>query len=77
MLLGNVYNVVLSLIKEYLKRYILVWGSLCVKSFGPSYPSITCSNISNIPYNLIFTTKFNDSWITIISWNYLNLPSAN
>ena len=36
---------------------------------------ITCSKISNIPYNLIFTTKFNDSLIliTIISCNYLNL----
>jgi hypothetical protein len=29
----------------------------------------TCSTISNIPYDLIFTTKFNDSsiLITIIS----------
>ena len=35
---------------------------------------ITCSTISNIPYNLIFTTKFNDSsiLITIISCDYLN-----
>jgi hypothetical protein len=34
---------------------------------------------SNIPYNLIFTTKFNDSsiLITIISWEYLNLSLAN
>jgi len=33
------------------------------------YASITCSTISNIPYNLIFTTTFNDSsiLITIIS----------
>ena len=39
------------------------------------YASITCSTISNIPYNLIFTTKFNDSsiLITIISCDYLNL----
>jgi hypothetical protein len=31
--------------------------------------SITCSKIENIPYNLIFKTKFNDSsiLITIIS----------
>ena len=37
----------------------------------PGYASI----ISNIPYNLIFTTKFNDSsiLITIISCDYLNL----
>ena len=41
----------------------------------PGYASITCSKISNIPYNLIFTTKFNDSsiLITIISDDYLNL----
>ena len=41
----------------------------------PGYTSITCSKISNIPYNLIFTTKFNDSLILIIiiSCNYLNL----
>ena len=40
---------------------------------------ITCSQISNIPYNLIFTTKFNDSSILItnISCDYLNLPLAN
>jgi hypothetical protein len=38
-------------------------------------PPLTCSTISNIPYNLIFTTKFNDSMIliTIISSDYLNL----
>jgi len=40
---------------------------------------ITCSTISNIPYNLIFATKFNDSsiLITIISCDYLNLSLAN
>ena len=45
----------------------------------PGYTSITCSTISNIPYNLIFTTKFNDSsiLITIISCDYLNLLLAN
>jgi len=45
----------------------------------PGYTSITCSNIEHIPYNLIFTTKFNDSLIliTIISWDYLNLSLAN
>jgi hypothetical protein len=33
---------------------------------------ITCSTISNIPYNLIFTTTFNDSsiLITIISCDF-------
>ena len=43
------------------------------------YTSITCSTISNIPYNLIFTTKFNDSSIlaTIISCDYLNLSLAD
>jgi hypothetical protein len=41
--------------------------------------SVTCSTISNIPYNLIFTTKFNDSsiLITIISRDYLNLLLAD
>jgi hypothetical protein len=45
----------------------------------PGYASITCSTISNIPYNLIFTTKFNDSSIsiTIISCDYLNLSLAD
>ena len=45
----------------------------------PGYTSITCSNISNIPYNLIFTTKFIDSsiLIAIISCDYLNLSLAN
>ena len=47
----------------------------------PGYTSITCSKISNIPYNLIFTTKFIDSSIlitgTIISWDYLNLSLAD
>jgi hypothetical protein len=45
----------------------------------PGYSSITCSKISNIPYSLIFTTKFNDSsiLITIISCDYLNLSLAN
>jgi mRNA-degrading endonuclease YafQ of YafQ-DinJ toxin-antitoxin module len=40
----------------------------------PGYKSITCSKIEHIPYNLIFTTKCNDSLIlsTIISWKYLN-----
>jgi len=45
----------------------------------PGYTSISCSKIEHIPYNLIFTTKFNDSLIliTIISWDYLNLSLAN
>ena len=45
----------------------------------PGYASITCSTISNIPYNLIFATKFNDSsiLITIISCDYLNLSLAD
>jgi hypothetical protein len=43
------------------------------------YASITCSTISDIPYNLIFTTKFNNSsiLITIISCDYLNLSLAD
>jgi hypothetical protein len=44
-----------------------------------SYTSITCSEIEHIPYNVIFTTKFNDSsiLIMIISWDNLNLSLAN
>jgi len=44
-----------------------------------SSTSITCSKIEHTPYNLIFTTKFNDSsiLITIISWDYLNLSLTN
>jgi len=50
-----------------------------MKSINCTKPGITCSKISNIPYNLIFTTKFNDSsiLITIISCDYLNLSLAN
>ena len=45
----------------------------------PGYSSITWSKISNIPYNLIFATKFNDSsiLITSMSCDYLNLSLAN
>jgi len=45
----------------------------------PGYTSKICSKIENIPYNSIFTTKFNDSsiLITIISLDYLNLSLAN
>jgi hypothetical protein len=47
----------------------------------PGYTStcITCSTISNIPYNLIFAKKINDSsiLITISSCDYLNLSLAN
>jgi len=45
----------------------------------PGYASITCSTISNILYNLIFTTTFNDSsiLITINSCDYLNLLLAD
>ena len=42
----------------------------------PGYVSITCSTITYIPYNLIFTTKFNDSSI-LITCDYLNLSLAD
>ena len=70
-------------------RYNLVWVRLRLinreavyeKAYWPKpgYASITCSTISNIPYNLIFKTKFNDSsiLITIISCDYLNLSLAD
>jgi hypothetical protein len=45
----------------------------------PGYASITCSTISNIPYNLIFTTNFNYSsiLIMIISCDHLILSLAD
>jgi hypothetical protein len=45
----------------------------------PSYTRITCSKISNIPYSLIFTAKYNELsiLITIISCDYLNLSLVN
>jgi hypothetical protein len=44
-----------------------------IKCSKPGDSIITCSKISNIPYNLIFATKFNDFsiLITIISWRKL------
>jgi hypothetical protein len=50
-----------------------------MKIINRSKPGYTRSKISNIPYNLIFTTKFNDSsiLILIISWDYLNQSFAN
>ena len=55
------------------------WFMKSVSLPKPGYASITCSTISNIPYNLIFATKFNDSsiLITIISCDYLNLSLAD
>jgi hypothetical protein len=55
------------------------WFMKSVNWPKPCYTSITCSTISNILYNLILTTKFNDSsiLITIISCDYLNLSLAN
>ena len=57
----------------------LKWLMKSVICSKPGYTSITCSNISNIPYNFILTTKFNDFsiLITIISCDYLNLSLAN
>jgi hypothetical protein len=57
-------------VQQYLRN---IWN------FKPGYISITCSKISKVPYNLITTTKFNDSsiLITIISCDYLNLSLAN
>ena len=48
-----------------------------MKSVSCTKPDYT--TCSNIPYNLIFITKLNDSsiLITIISCDYLNLSLAN
>jgi hypothetical protein len=50
-----------------------------LKLLNRLYTSITCSTISNILYDLIFTTKFNVSLILItnISCDYLNLSLAD
>ena len=77
-----------NLFMEYLKFfeqviwYNLVWCRLRLikcKLYQTRLYRITCSKISNIPYNKIFTTKFNDSsiLITIISYDYLNFPLAS
>ena len=70
----------LSFLKIYRKfSYVNLREALYEKRSKPGYASITCSKLSNIPDNLIFTTKFNDSSIlfTIISWDYLNSSLAN
>jgi hypothetical protein len=56
----------------------LGWFMKSVNWPKPDYTCITCSTISNIPYNLIFTTKFNGSsiLITIIS-HYHSKKSLN
>ena len=50
-----------------------------INCFKTGYTSIPFLKIENIPYNLILTTKFNDSsiLIMIISCDYLNLSLAN
>ena len=50
-----------------------------INCFKPGYTSIPFLKIENIPFNLILTTKFNDSsiLIMIISCDYLNLSLAN
>ena len=56
----------LRLIKRREERFMK-----SVNCSRPGYTSIAYSKIENIPYNLIFTTKFNDSSILnmIISWD--------
>ena len=76
------------LFKEYLnffnRLYDITWfGAVYVYEKRKLFQSRLCKynmfKISNIPYNLIFTTKFNDSsiLITIIPCDYLNLSLAN
>ena len=47
--------------------------------YSVNWPKPGYATISNIPYNLIFTAKFNDSsiLITIISCDYLNVSLAD
>ena len=61
--------------KEYLKLLNRLYDITWFGSVYAFHKPQTCSTISNIPYNLIFVAKFNDSsiLITIISCDYLNL----
>ena len=47
-------------------------------NFSTGYTIIICSKFEHIPYNLIFTTEFNDFsiLISLISWDYLNVSLA-
>ena len=80
----TVYNrIYIDNIIDGYTNIFLVWGRLrlikrrekrfmkSVNCSRPGYTSIAYSKIENIPYNLIFTTKFNDSSILnmIISWD--------
>jgi hypothetical protein len=58
--------------------YLITWVGI-VTSPTYSFYKYNLFKISNIPYKLIFTTKFIDSsiLITIISCDYLNLSLAN
>jgi hypothetical protein len=75
---------------QHVIRYNLVWCSLRLikheavyeekrKLFQTRLYKYHCSKILNILYNLILTTKLNDSsiLITFISCDYLNLSLAN
>ena len=65
--------------KEYLKLLNRLYDITWLGSVYAFHKPQTCSTISNIPYNLIFAAKFNDSsiLITIISCDYLNLSLAD
>ena len=69
-----VFKATFNNISVILKRFMK-----SINCSTPGHRSITYSKTSNIPYNLIFTTKFYDSLIliTIISCDYLNLSLAN
>ena len=69
-----VFKATFNNISVILKRFMK-----SVNCSTPGHRSITCSKTSNIPYNLIFTTKFYDSLIliTIISCDYLNFSLSN
>ena len=50
-----------------------------MKSIFSTPSLLSYKTAKNIPYNVIFTTKFNDSsiLISIISWDYMNKSFAN
>jgi hypothetical protein len=67
-----------SIFEQFI-RYNLIWGSLGLINCEAVYHEKcqlfqTRLYLQTIPYNLIFTPKFNDSSIVIliISWDYLN-----
>jgi hypothetical protein len=66
----NYLLLLLHILKE--GKFLLNKLSCLVGKLLQTYTSTICSKIENIPYNLIFTTKFNDS--SIFNYDYCTWP---